>query len=205
MKNRGIEFALAFAASLACASPSAASNLVVNGGFEDGFNGWLQSGNTDYSGAGGGFVNSGALAAYFGPVGSIGSISQTLNTVIGQSYDVSFYLQNSGGGTNSFSVLFGGGPAAISYSNQAAMPWTKLDFSAVATSAFTTLQFSFRHDPSLFYLDDVSVVQSVTVDVPAAPEPESWAMMLTGFGLTGLALRRSAKRRPISGLLFDHR
>ena len=60
-------------------------------------------------GVGGGWVNSGKYAAYFGPVGSIGSISQSLSTVAGQSYEISFYLQNGVGGKNSFDVLFGGG------------------------------------------------------------------------------------------------
>src|SRR3546814_16750067 len=65
------------------------------------FTGWLLSGSADYAGVGGGMVNSGANAAYFGPVGATASISQVLNTVVGQSYDVSFYLQKSGAGTNS--------------------------------------------------------------------------------------------------------
>src|SRR3546814_10564006 len=90
-------------------------------------------------------VNSGANAAYFGPVGATASISQVLNTVVGQSYDVSFYLQNSGAGTNSFDVFFGGGAAQISYVDALAMPWTRLSFTGTAVSDLTTLVFSFRH------------------------------------------------------------
>src|SRR3546814_12922873 len=62
-------------------------SLVTNGGFESDFTGWLLGGSADYAGVGGGMVNSGANAAYFGPVGATASISQVLNTVAGQSYD----------------------------------------------------------------------------------------------------------------------
>src|SRR3546814_6639831 len=96
----------------------------------------------------GGMVNSGANAAYFGPVGATASISQVLNTVVGQSYDVSFYLQNSGAGTNSFDVFFGGGAAPISYVDALAMPWTRLSFTGTAVSDLSTLVFRFRPDTS---------------------------------------------------------
>src|SRR3546814_1512037 len=119
------------------------------------FTGWLLSGSADYAGVGGGMVNSGANAAYFGPVGATASISQVLNTVVGQSYDVSFYLQNSGAGTNSFDVFFGGGAAQISYVDALAMPWPRLSFTGTEVSDLTTLVLSFRHDPSFYYLDEI--------------------------------------------------
>jgi hypothetical protein len=40
---------------------------------------------------------------------------------------------------------------------------------------------------------DLLVYQGSTI--PSVPEPATWAMMLTGFGLTGAALRSSRKRR----------
>src|SRR3546814_15497985 len=90
----------ATAALLATATPASANEFVTNGGFESDFTGWLLSGSADYAGVGGGMVNSGATDAYFGPVGATASISHVLNTVVGQSYDVSFYLQNTGSTTN---------------------------------------------------------------------------------------------------------
>src|SRR3546814_4770186 len=60
----------ATAALLATATPASANEFVTNGGFESDFTGWLLSGSADYAGVGGGMVNSGANAAYFGPVRS---------------------------------------------------------------------------------------------------------------------------------------
>src|SRR3546814_13118624 len=126
-------------------------------------------------------VNSRANASYFAPVGVTASISQVLDTVAGQSYDVSFYLQNSGAGTTSFDAFFGGGAAQISYVDALAMPWTRLSFTGTAVSDLTTLVFSFRHDPSFYYLDDVSV-QSIAPLAAAIPDTARWALMNEGFG-----------------------
>lgn len=201
MTNRISNFATALGALVLAASPATAAELIANGGFEAGdFAGWTVTGSdTDYIGVGGGWVNSGNYAAYFGSVGSISSISQSLSTVAGQSYEISFYLQNGVSGTNSFDVFFGGGPAAISYDSLGQTPWTRLSFSTIATAADTLLQFSFRNDPSLFYLDDVSVTSAgLGGPVSAAPEPESWAMMIVGFGLVGFALRTSKRKSSLS-------
>src|SRR3546814_18642538 len=130
-------------------------------------------------------VNSGANSAYFGPVGATASISQVLNTVVGQSYDVSFYLQNSGAGTNSFDVFFGGGAPQISYVDALAMPWTRLSFTGTAVSDLKTLVSSFRPDPSFYYLDDVSL-PSIPPPPHPLPEPASRAVMIPGLGCTGL-------------------
>src|SRR3546814_10602779 len=67
----------ATAALLATATPASANEFVTNGGFESDFTGWLLSGSADYAGVGGGMVNSGANAAYFGPVGATASISRS--------------------------------------------------------------------------------------------------------------------------------
>ena len=72
-------------AQLSFALPASA-NLVVNGGFETGnFSGWTQTGNTGFGGVecpGAGFVEEGSCDAFFGPVGSVGGISQTVEYAI---------------------------------------------------------------------------------------------------------------------------
>jgi hypothetical protein len=86
-----------------------ASNLVANCGFETGdFTDWSTS-NLNASGVESfGFdegPNSGSFFAALGNVGSDGTISQTLSTVIGQPYTISFYFASDGGTPNDFSAL----------------------------------------------------------------------------------------------------
>jgi chitinase len=73
-------------------SQMAAADLITNGGFEAGTTGWTKSGNWDGSGVGSGFVHTGGYAAYLSPVGTLGSLSQTLATVSGSVYEISFWL-----------------------------------------------------------------------------------------------------------------
>lgn len=99
-------------AVLGISSQASAGNLVMNGSFETGdFTGWTQFGNTGFTGVQGNFAGvnpeDGSFQAYFGPVGSLGGISQDLATVAGQSYDISFYLYNFGGTPSEYSAQFG--------------------------------------------------------------------------------------------------
>ena len=175
--------------ALAFATPSAAQELVTNGGFETGnFNGFTQTGNTGYTTVTPAplFVASGAYGATFGPVGSTGGITQTLSTNAGQSYLISFDLQNLFGGTPNFYEVLFGGVSLFTATNSAAFGYTNFSTTATALGVSTDLAFNFRHDPSLFALDNVSV----TAVNGAVPEPATWAMMLIGFGAMGVSMRR---------------
>ncbi len=128
-------------------------------------------------------VHSGIYAACFGPMGSDGGIVQVLNTVVGQTYDLSFWLYNEGGTPNAVIVSWGG-TVVFNESDLSSFPYTQFNYSTVATSTTTPLELEFRQDPAYFYLDDVSVT--------AVPEPTT-LVNLSLLGGCGLAVNRWRK------------
>ena len=137
--------------------------LVQNGGFETGsFSSWTQSGNTSASGVTtGGYAHSGTYGAYLGPSGSLGYLSQTLATVPGQSYLISFWLENFVIGVNEFSVAWNGS-TLYDQSSIPILGWSNYTFAVTATNTSMVLQFGFRNDPYCFGLDDISVTPLCT-------------------------------------------
>ncbi len=131
--------------------------LVVNGGFETGdFTGWTHGGNTGFTSVTTGFyAHSGMFGASLGPVGSDGLLSQSIQTITGKPYIVSFALNNASG-PNDFSASWNG-TTFFSQINVPANQWQVLSFTEVGTGGPVTLQFAFRNDPSFLALDDVSV------------------------------------------------
>ncbi|MEN6374534.1 MAG: hypothetical protein ABFD75_07115 [Smithella sp.] len=158
-------------------------NLVQNGGFETGdLTGWSWTGSNDPSinGVITGYQHSGSYSAYFGEESLLGYLSQSIYTTSGQTYKVTFWLQNLLDGTPSeFSVSWNG-ITQIDLINSSAFPYTEFTFTAVATSDSTPLIFGFRHDPDFFDLDDVKVT--------AVPLPATF--LLFGPCLAGLAMIR---------------
>jgi len=148
------------------------TNLVQNGGFELGtFADWTTSGNFDDCAvtANAPYVHSGEYGAQLGPVESLGYLSQTLATTVGQQYLVSCWLYCDGLIPNEFSVSWNGA-TLFDQVNIGATGWTNLQFQAGATLANTVLTFGFRDDLSYFGLDDISVYPLL----PPQPQAPAW-------------------------------
>lgn len=186
MRTRHLFASVGALALAAAATPSSAAELVTNGGFETGnFSGWTLGGNTGFTGVNSSSAHSGNYGAYFGQVGSTGTLSQLLNTVAGQTYTVSYWLSNLGGPTDSFSASIGGN-VLQTFSNSNAFQYFNFSFTAPVNGSPSLLEFTFRQDPSYWHIDDISV-QGLAGGVP---EPATWAMMILGLGAVGAALRR---------------
>ena len=154
------------------------TNIVTNGGFETGdFTGWTLSGNTGGAGLTGGSGNigvdtdsahSGTYGAFFGPVGSLAYLSQSLSTVAGTTYDLSFFLLSEGGGGESivgggfgkvdqiFQVFWNGSLIFSIPPGSSPSVYSQFNFTGLlATGTSTELKFGFQNDPSFWNIDDI--------------------------------------------------
>ncbi len=198
------------AALLLTGLPLAAANasVVINGSFEQGpasvgnFNtyftgstaitGWtVTQGSIDLIGS---YWNHSDGARSLDMNGnSAGTIAQMIPTVAGMRYTVSFDISSNPDRSYAKSMLVGFGdatPVSITLSDPVSRPliWMSHTLDFVASSATTRLSFqSSTSGPSGMALDNVAVVAN------PVPEPATWAMLIAGFGLVGVALR-SRKR-----------
>lgn len=156
------------------AAPAANAQLVVNGGFETGtFSGWTQSGNTGFTAVVNSPVHSGTYAASFGPVGSLGYISQNVATIAGNLYAITFWLANEGGTTTEFAAFWDGGLLDHEV-NAPTHGYTQYTYNMTASTNSTQLKFGFRQDPSFMQIDDIAVQD---LGASSVPEPGNVAML----------------------------
>jgi hypothetical protein len=150
--------------------------LVTNGGFETGdFTGWTRSGNLANTSVstvvdfGTNYVSSGYYGVAAGPVGTLGYLSQVLNTIPGQTYMVSCWYNNADGGTpNDFQIAWDNN-IMLDLTNFTFTGWFNPKFLVTASKTNSTLQFGFLDKPSYLGIDEIVVqpfqapkIQSVT-------------------------------------------
>ena len=171
-----------------------AQNLVTNGSFETGdFTGWTTGGNFedtevvngafyDYTGA-----EDGNFYAVLGPVGSDGTLSQTLTDHAGAQYTISFWFGSVGDNPSDFSASWDGTQLLSLTNPNTGAAWSQYTYSVTGTGT-DTLTFAFRDDPGYMSLDNVSVTENSGQSVP---EPSSLLMLGTGvLGLGGVVRRK---------------
>ena len=153
--------AVAGMVSLSVSQSAQGQNLLANPGFETGdFSGWTLSGDSGFEAVSPNFAttpNSGSYSAYFGAVGDYNIISQMIPTTPGDTYNLSFFLANDGGGPVE-DVVVGWGSSEVDLGVSTAIPWTQFGWNEVATTWCTEVTFAFRQDPGYYNLDDTSVV-----------------------------------------------
>jgi hypothetical protein len=164
---------------------------VTNGGFETGdFTGWVQTGDTGFSGVDPLAARSGSFGAFFGPTAP-GGISQSFATIATMTYRVDFSLSLADSSQpNSFSWAWNGVSQTPSLSNAAGFAFTSFSGLVLATGASSTLAFTFSNPQSFWLLDNISVV--------AVPEPPVTALLGVGvLFLAAMAKRRAKLQRPV--------
>ena len=173
------------------ASMAAHANLVTNGGFETGdFTGWSASIDPVWDSVYDGAPQAGTYAGSFGNPGS-STISQTLATAPSTTYKLTFWLQaeadvNGLSAPNSFSFSWDGAPGAPTLVDSPAFGYTEFQYVLVASSASTTLSFTFSNEVAFWDFD--------SVDVETVPEPASLALALGALAGLWAVSRRSAAR-----------
>ena len=202
-------FSGAVAVMVFVAAPASAAELVSNGGFEHptGLNaGWNHSVSSTLFVQSGGAAHSGDYGLQFADNGTYLSdyVAQSLDTVVGETYHYSYWFGAAGEDgepSNFFATL--GTEIIGNFGYGGSYDYQHVFGDFVATSDQTTIMFTAYNTWGLFVLDDVSVTGPLAgeIDLPGGgsthpiggngvPEPQTWALMLLGFGGIGMALRR---------------
>jgi PKD repeat protein len=166
------------------------TQLVVNGGFENFFDGW----NRDQPSIIEAFPHGGLFSAELGfGANSLTFLSQTIATVPGQRYVLSYFLGFDSGVPNRFQTSIDGA-VVFDQSDMPGQPFTQYSVAFAAAADTTTIQFGGYQPGEGMRLDDVSVVPaprfaSGPTPTGAATVNETQITNLVVFAETTLTVR----------------
>jgi len=118
----------------------------------------------------------------------LATLSQTLPTVSGQDYLLSFWLNNTISGSGQQFEVKWNGVTLYNLSNPSSFNWKNLQFAVTASGASTVLQFAAENQPNVFCLDDISVARIPNVAFRSAVL-ESNSINLGWITASGLSYR----------------
>src|SRR5262249_55892702 len=137
------------------------------------FSGWTLTGDTvvgnmTYNAVGtdNSFINvvhEGLFGAFLGEGGTTASLAQTLATIPGQQYRVSFWLDENGDGDVQLFSLYWDGTTLLSRTNSATFAWTNYQYTVTASATNTVLEVIEEDDPGYFGFDEVTVMPVPTL------------------------------------------
>jgi hypothetical protein len=170
--------------------PQASADLIINGDFETGdFTGWTTGANSFPETIVFSPVHGGTHAAQIAGFSSNpNTLSQTVSTISGQTYDLSFWRDVTNGGATNFLTLSWDGHQFFSELNVGDSNGYQQFSVNVVGNGSDTLLFTCANDPAFTYLDDVSLTS-----VSAVPEPSSTALLVSG----GICMVVGAIRRRV--------
>lgn len=206
-----IRFLIAAAALSASYTPSMAANLLVNGDFEASSSttatppGWTNIGHTEGVISYAQFGTPAFDGKYYYDIGGFGGstpaigdgITQSVATTAGQAYTLSFGYtgENTAGVTTVLNVLIGSQLSSFTIVGNGLglfkNPFTLASINYTATGASTAIAFTIASSSQIGFNDpliDGVVFEAATAG--AVPEPGTWSLMIAGFGIAGMALRR---------------
>jgi VCBS repeat-containing protein len=152
-------------------------SMLFNGGFESRLNGWNLDGNTEYAG----YMfdaYDGNRAGMFGAIGEPTLLSQDVATDGGAQYELDFFLRGGAASDAQFSVSWNGA-TLYSAANTTYADYTAFHFDVTGVEGDSHLEFSFRNDPNVWYLDEVTLRERAVDEFVPGDQYTSGALNFT--------------------------
>lgn len=182
--------AAAVTAALLPLSASATTELVTNGGFEtNDLTGWTCTGASLCDTVGGSVVYSGSYGLYGYDNDGFATLSQTIDTEVGATYDFSFWSRTTNL-LNEIRYSLDGG-AVQEITETLTFSQTTDSFVASGTSAVISVFFETDPGTGVVVFDDISVTLGEAA--PAVPLPASAVLLMGAVAGLGAYGRRRAK------------